>query len=285
MKKGRKEKKNIPGWQRHNAHCRQVSRAGHPSTLENAHQSQQLPGLCSTVTKRSSISWQSPFQICLAECSQDSQVSLITRRFHYPVPDTLDSAVFAQGSVKKYFTRRITLNWIWFESFPSKTSCKGILKLTLKLKDNIKKDYLYWQKGPNFWSMTPCLVAGEPWPVKAFKLAHTELKTVLLHRKSFFLVAVLIPVHECFALSCLNSTLFLIQFIFLSLSRSSKLQNLKICELCSWDKPACDHCPTQTSQANLHLLLHALLLFITIHLCSFSTFSSNSVWNAPLESK
>lgn len=121
--------------------------------------------------------------------------------------------VFAQGSVKKYFTRRITLNWIWFESFPSKTSCKGILKLTLKLKDNIKKDYLYWQKGPNFWSMTPCLVAGEPWSMKAFKLAHTELKTILLHRKSFFLVAVLILVHECFALSCLNSTLFLIQFI------------------------------------------------------------------------
>lgn len=31
-------------------------------------------------------------QICLAECSQDTQVSLITMIFHYAVPDTLDSA-------------------------------------------------------------------------------------------------------------------------------------------------------------------------------------------------
>lgn len=108
-KKKRKEKKNKPGWQWHNAHCRQVSRAGHPGTMENA-LSQQLPGLCSTVTKRSSISWQSPITDLLSwvqsghpSFSYHNDISLCCAR-HFGLCTGL-----AQGSVKKYFTRRITL--------------------------------------------------------------------------------------------------------------------------------------------------------------------------------
>lgn len=104
-KKKRKEKKNKPGWQWHNAHCRQVSRAGHPGTMENA-LSQQLPGLCSTVTKRSSISWQSPITDLLSwvqsghpSFSYHNDISLCRAR-HFGLCTGL-----AQGSVKKYFTR------------------------------------------------------------------------------------------------------------------------------------------------------------------------------------
>lgn len=125
--KRRKEKKNTPGWQWHKAHCGQVSRAGHPGIMENAHQRQQLPGLCTTVTKRSSISWQSLIshllsrvQSGLSSFSYHNNISLCCAR-HLGL-----CTVFAQGSVKKYFTRRITLSWIWFESFPNKTSRKGI---------------------------------------------------------------------------------------------------------------------------------------------------------------
>lgn len=150
-KKEKGKKKYIPGWQWQNTHCGQVSRAGHPGTMENPHQSQQLPGLCSIVTKRSSISWQSPTSHLLSQV----QSGLSSFSYHHNI--SLCCArhlglctVFVQGSVKKYFTKRITLSWIWFESFPSKTSCKGILKLTLKLKDNKKKDYLSWQKRTKF---------------------------------------------------------------------------------------------------------------------------------------
>lgn len=78
----------------------------------------ELPGLCSTVTKRSSISWQSPssdllswVQSGFSSFSYHNDISLRCAR-HFGL-----CTIFPQGSVKKYFTRRITLSWIWFERF------------------------------------------------------------------------------------------------------------------------------------------------------------------------
>lgn len=89
--KKKEGKKRLP-WQWHNANCPQISRVGHPGNMENVHQSQQLPGLRSTAMKMRGISWQGPISDLLSwEQLRLSSFSLITRRFHFPEPDTLNS--------------------------------------------------------------------------------------------------------------------------------------------------------------------------------------------------
>lgn len=120
------KKKKTTVWQWHNPQCRQVSRAGHPGTMENTHQRQSCLAFAAQSQKGAAFPDRALVQTCWAECSQDSQVSLITMIFHYAVPDTLDSAQSFLREVLKilYKENNIELDLVW-EVFQVKLVAKG----------------------------------------------------------------------------------------------------------------------------------------------------------------
>lgn len=118
--------------------------------------------------------------------------------------------------------------------------------------------------------MTPCPGAGEPWPVKAFSLLPPtrSSKFCPARQKSFFYGSLDVGSWKacCFLCSCVFSIHVLGPFIYLPLSGSWKLPNLKSNEVCSCDKPACDHCLTQgpfrLTFISSFMLCYCLLQFI-----------------------
>lgn len=127
------------------------------------------------------------FQICLAESNWDSQVlSLITSRFYFPEPETLNST---QPLLRKMLKDTLQGEH-WAECgltvFQVKLSVKGFENLCKKKSNTIPRQMIYMENKDQIFDLWHPIRGQENHGLWKPQLAYTELKTVLLDRKSVF---------------------------------------------------------------------------------------------------